>query len=395
MKIHLTNLKKSLRIAVILCMTVFSYQNMTIAATENIVSKLFLTLTGNGFYDQAFVVFIPDATTGFDPQYDAYKLMGSYDAPQLYSIISCCNLSINALPEINNNMTVQLGFRVGANTNYTMQADSLFTFGNDTSIVIEDTKENMFYSLKTQSSFTFFGETTDMAERFKIHFFTGMNYDLKVLLSGPFMGLEMSTTLNSSGLIPLNQPFNATPWNYSETESVSSIPNPDITGWVLVEIRDAATASGANAGTVIERKACFLLKNGAVVDVDGMSYPEFTVVPTQNVFVVIYQRNHLSIMSALPVPRIGAFYTWDFTTAVDQAYGIGAQKEVATGVYAMYSGDGNADGVVNNTDKISIWQLIVGKKGYEAADYNLNGQIDNVDKNDYWLPYSGQFSQVP
>ena len=71
-------------------------------------NSLKLTIVGNGYSDQTFVVIIPGSTTGFDSQYDAYKLMGIYAAPQLYSIISCCNLSVNAIPELYNGMEIQL-----------------------------------------------------------------------------------------------------------------------------------------------------------------------------------------------------------------------------------------------------------------------------------------------
>ena len=102
-----------------------------------------LTAVGNGYSDQTIVVFIPGATTGFDPSYDAYKLPGIYEAPQLYSIVPCCNLAVNALPEITINHEVQLGFEVGANTNYTISATELYTFDPSISIWLNDTKDNV------------------------------------------------------------------------------------------------------------------------------------------------------------------------------------------------------------------------------------------------------------
>ena len=63
--------------------------------------------------------------------------------------------------------------------------------------------------------------------------------DLTILLEGPFNGIDMNTTFNDNGILPLNQPYNTAPWYYPGTESVASIPNPDIVDWVLVELRDA------------------------------------------------------------------------------------------------------------------------------------------------------------
>ena len=61
---------------------------------------------------------------------------------------------------------------------------------------------------------------------------------LKAFLEGPYSGIQMNSNLNSSGYIPLSQPFNQLPWNFTGTESVTSIPNADIVDWVLIELRE-------------------------------------------------------------------------------------------------------------------------------------------------------------
>ena len=61
----------------------------------------------------------------------------------------------------------------------------------------------------------------------------------------------------------------------------------------------------------------------------------------------------------------------------------------------MFSGDGNADDIININDKILIWSLNSGKKGYLNADFSRNGQVNNKDKNDLWYPNSGKQCQVP
>ncbi len=72
---------------------------------------------------------------------------------------------------------------------------------------------------------------------------SGARYvDLKVFLEGAFSVSEMSTILNSTGSLPLNQPYNLAPWHYTGTESVPSIPDVDITDWILVEFRDTTEA---------------------------------------------------------------------------------------------------------------------------------------------------------
>ena len=355
-----------------------------------------MTVVGNGYSDQTYVLIVPGSTTGFDSQYDAYKLMGIPAAPQLYSIISCCNLSVNALPEIYTNMVVQLGFEVGENTNYTLTTEGLYTFGQETDVILEDSKEGLFFDLKTDSIYTFNADPDDDKERFILHYNYPVKLDLKVYLEGPFNGSGMDTDLNSSGELPLNQPFNTTPWNYMGAESVASIPNSDVVDWLLIEIRDTTDASLADETTQTERKAVFLLNDGSVVALDGSSMPEFTGEVKNDLFLVVWHRNHLPVISSNPLVPTAGIHNYDFSTSASQALGgSAAQKDLGGGIYGMYAGDANADGTVDNSDKISFWQLIVGKRGYEPADYDLDGQVDNVDKNDNWFENIGKTSQLP
>jgi hypothetical protein len=96
-------------------------------------------------------------------------------------------------------------------------------------------------------------------------------------------------------------------------------------------------------------------------------------------------RNQLAVMTANALIRNGGIYTYNFSTAASQAHGSGAQKDLGNGVYGLYGGDANADGFVNNDDRISFWSLMAGKSGYLASDYNFDGQINNPDKTRYGL----------
>ncbi|MCD4698908.1 MAG: hypothetical protein K8S16_21980 [Bacteroidales bacterium] len=362
---------------------------------QSIDNILELSIVGNGYSDQTFIVIVPGSTTGFDSDYDAYKLMGIYAAPQLYSIIPCCNLSVNAIPELYTNMKVQLGFRVGNNTSYTISAEKLYTFGADTNIVLVDTKENQQINLMLDSTYTFTGETTDDEERFEIYYNYPMKPDLKVFLEGPYNGSAMSTTLNTENALPFSQPFSGSPWNYSGTESVGAIPNGNVVDWLLLEIRNASDAASANSGTMIEQQACFLLNDGSIVGIDGSNLPEFKEAISENAFIIVYTRNHIGIMSATALTRSGGVYPYDFTLSASQAYGTLAQKDIGGGIYGMFGGDANADGTINSDDKISFWSLIAGKSGYLSSDFNFDNQINNPDKNQIWVTNEGTTVQIP
>ncbi len=373
----------------------YSQESITIDSGK-FVDLLKLTAAGNGYSDQTIVVFIPEATTGFDPQYDAYKLPGSNSAPQLYSIIPGSNLAINALPEILINLVVQLGFKVGVSTNYSITATELNSFSPDVSIYLDDTKNNVLTDLKANPVYSFTANPNDNIQRFKLYFRYPVYLNLKVFLEGGFSGNEMNTELNAGNYLPLNQPFNVSPWNYPGTESVVAIPNTDIVDWVLIEIRDAIDAGSAIPSTTIGKACGFLLKDGSVVGLDGSSNLIFKNTISENMYVVVWHRNHLGVISSASPAEFDGVYSYDFTSGADQAYGgISAQKEITPGIFAMIAGDLNADGIINETDKSSIWVPQTGTSGYLMGDGNMDGQVDNQSKNDLWLLNLNAESQIP
>lgn len=219
---------------------------------------------------------------------------------------------------------------------------------------------------------------------------------LNVFLEGPFNGFNMNTLINSNGILPLSQPYNIAPWNYTGTESIVSEPNTNIVDWVLVELRDTTEAQYASGETMIARQAAFVLNDGSIVGLDGVSNLQFNNSIIHQLFIVIWHRNHLGVMSAYPLTETGGVYNYDFTTGADEAYGgANGHKEIGTGIWGMIAADGNADGYVNLLDKDDIWKQQAGEKGYKSGDYNLNGQVNNPEKNDFWVPNEGSGSQVP
>jgi hypothetical protein len=355
-----------------------------------------LTVVGNGYSDQTIVVFIPGATWGFDPEYDAYKLQGIPQAPQLYSIIPGINLAINALPAILINLEVQLGFKVGALNTYTITASNLYTFDPAVTIFLDDTRDDLLTDLVSDSVYTFSADPGDDIQRFKLRFRYPVYLDAKVFLEGCYNGSEMNVSLNDLGVLPLNQPYNTAPWNYTGTESVASLPSSDIVDWVLVEIRDTTSAELATPATRVERAAGFLFKNGQIRSTDGTSNLRFTQTISDSLFVVVWHRNHLGIISTHPVSEAGGIYTYDFSTSADQALGgTLAQKDLGSGVYGLFAGDIDASGTIDDSDKSVIWNTEAGNTGYLASDADLDGQTDNPDKNDIWLNNLTSQSQVP
>lgn len=241
-----------------------------------------------------------------------------------------------------------------------------------------------------------------------INIITGISLDLKVYLEGAYntTGNNMNLTLNSTGNVPIVQPYNPVlpyyqnnnpAWLYSGTESVTSVP-VDAVDWVLVELRDAVDGISATGATMIARQACFVNQNGQIRDITN-AVPFFAVTPVQGLFAVIWHRNHLAVMNSNPLTDTGGGnYVYDFSTGAAQAYGgsVGyKQIDLSPEVWGMIAADGNADRNINTQDKLNVWKLDVGSSGYFGGDFNLDGQVNTQDKLNVWKPNSGKSSQVP
>ncbi len=223
-----------------------------------------------------------------------------------------------------------------------------------------------------------------------------LRIDLTAFLEGPFNGADMDNTLNSAGVIPLNQPYNTAPINYFGSESVPAIPNANIIDWVLVELRDATSAANATSGTIVEQMALFLRNDGAIVDLDGSSMPGFTSTINNNLYVVVRHRNHVAIMSANAVTETGGIYSYNFTDAVGKVYGGAAgHKQIAAGTWGLFSANGYPDQFIIIHDRDFVWAPESGSTGYLNGDFDMNTQVNNVDKNDHWVENTGENSQVP
>jgi hypothetical protein len=225
-------------------------------------------------------------------------------------------------------------------------------------------------------------------------FIPTVSLNVKVYLEGPYddVGDSLKTDLYDLGDLPLGQPFNASPWNYNGTESVSEIPE-GVVDWVLVELR-----SSPDAGSKIVSRAAFLASDGNLVDLDGMSPAKVGAAPG-DYYIVIYHRNHLAIMSAVSHSLNSSSTLYDFTLSQSSAYttGVDAMANLGNGKFGMRSGDGNADNGVDAIDYNTVWLPQNGTPwSYSKyGDFNLDGGIDAIDYNLHWLPNNGTASQVP
>lgn len=183
--------------------------------------------------------------------------------------------------------------------------------------------------------------------------------------------------------VPLAQPYNSAPWNYTGTESVGSVP-AGAEDWVLVEIR-----TGTDPVTQIARAAGFLMNDGRIVQVDGTSALSFAV-PAGSYHVAIYHRNHVPVVSSTPIAMgTATSASYDFTTAQAQADGPEAMVSTPNG-WALWGGDADADTQTTPLDALSSWLPAQNTTGYLAPDFDLNGTVDALDLLNVWLLSHGR-----
>ncbi len=219
---------------------------------------------------------------------------------------------------------------------------------------------------------------------------TAISLRAKVYLQGAFRNGKMSDDLANKGLLPLEQPYAVEPWKYAGDERVAQLP-PAIVDWMLVTLCDSPSRNNA-----IVRRACFLDTSGALVDLDGASPLSFENVPAGQYYLLIEHRNHLSVMSRVPllVGEAAAFY--DFTSSDGQAFGFQPQATVAPGIYAMRAGDADANDAIDIRDKNLFWRVQKNQSAnYDnSADFNLDGVVDEFDIRGFWRKNNGRASQA-
>ena len=193
----------------------------------------------------------------------------------------------------------------------------------------------------------------------------------KVFLEGFYDGPtgQMHRQLPANNLLPLTQPFNTAPWNYTGNETVSSIP-ANVTDWILVVSRTAD-------GTPLSQAAGFITQTGELLSPDGTKGIALDQVIGNHFS--IHHRSHLAIISAQPYE--GSMM--DFTVAANLAKGNESMKNV-NGRLCLYAGDYDATGIINATD-FNNWKVNgAALNQYLPIDGDGNGIINASDYN-LWI----------
>lgn len=208
---------------------------------------------------------------------------------------------------------------------------------------------------------------------------------IKAFLEGAYnSGSGLMTTQLNNDLLPLSQPYNQAPWNYTGVEQIANLNEmpADMVDWVLVEARDPA-----NDDALLTAKAALLLADGTVRDIETTDEVYLSgLQAATNYRFVLRHRNHLDVLTATAFILPNAT-PYDFTLAQTQAAGFTQLTDLGDGSWGLYSGDISADGILSVTDYNMYVMQAAAVNMYLASDVNLDRNVTTADFN-FYLPNS-------
>lgn len=238
---------------------------------------------------------------------------------------------------------------------------------------------------------------------------TPIDIEISLWLEGAYdtTAGEMTTLLHNRGLLPgqtptstlisptpAGQPYAIAPWNYTGTEGEAWADNDYIgneTDWVLVSFR-----TNIAKDTEIAMTAGLLQKDGTIRFPNRAALLSNAPTP---LYIIVEHRNHIGIMSPIPVDILNDVLTYDFRVSDSYrdptSFG---QKQLAQNTWSMYAGDADQSDFpsydIQGTDK-TIWFDNNGIFDYYLSpDFNLDGDVNGQDKS-LWFDNNGISSRVP
>lgn len=207
---------------------------------------------------------------------------------------------------------------------------------------------------------------------------------IKVLLEGAYVGKDRngvdSMKYIKANIFPTDYRGLVSPYdNKFAIPALPRLTKGTLCDWVYVRVRDGVK------GNYVDSVSAFLRQDGVVCDTAGKPYLTFSKLPKSAYYVVVEHRNHLGVMSKVPV-ALAASAAGTATPAIDftkegQAYQrlTVPSVKLKNNVCVLYSGDINQDGLISVQDESMIIKLIK-KIGYYAEDLNFDILISIPDE---------------
>ena len=138
---------------------------------EWIPDLLRITADANNYSDEAVVRFTENATTSADPDFDAWKLFGLEEAPQLYTMATDAEkLTINSLPYLETAYTVPMNFELSVSKPVTLTFSETESFDPTVTIFLEDHLTGQTMNVRNLPVYNFNHNPANAANRFTLVF---------------------------------------------------------------------------------------------------------------------------------------------------------------------------------------------------------------------------------
>lgn len=195
--------------------------------------------------------------------------------------------------------------------------------------------------------------------------------NLRVVLQGPYSAGNMITALQLTASLPATDPYG--------TGVRAEVFPANTVDWMLVEFRTAPAAPATF------RQAVLLRNDGTITDING-ALPTFdeVVLPSGAYYIVVRHRNHLAVMSAVPVLLSASTPLYDFTTGNEKVYlqfgaEYGGLIQLQPTAWAIPAGDVDSNGMITELDRDKAKDSS-GSLGYVITDVSLDGIVNAVDR---------------
>ncbi len=224
----------------------------------------------------------------------------------------------------------------------------------------------------------------------------GVTASLKILLSGPhnITTSLLNTDLNSFGILDVDALVS--PYATCDPASVSAgffAANPSIVDWVCVRLMSGTAPSL----TEMTNSVGFINEFGEIVNLSGSGTLFFTAT-RDDLYAIIEHRNHLRVMTHLPLDFNSTLAAWDARAnpAIVYTSGGAALNDLGAGQWGMWGGDGDGSNDVTAFDFLNVWlPANGGAPGYHNADFDMSSDVTSFDFLTVWLLGNGLASQVP
>jgi len=146
--------------------------------TSDPVLQLFARDLDNNSFQESQVRVNPEATTGFDFEFDGNFLPGY--APLFYSVMAGENLMVNSLPELNSQTVIPFLFTKNEGSNFLIEVKGIETLGTSDIVYLKDKKLGIDHNLSDNNIYSFTSANGDDASRFELYFnsYTGIKETL-------------------------------------------------------------------------------------------------------------------------------------------------------------------------------------------------------------------------